>query len=192
MYYFILLIFNKIFVFQTFIYLSIYISHNHLHPGTSRVHWLRYDDNMVARDTWAKDLYKDFKSKVIKVKNAYTERFHWIFAIDYFCKFIFIMHCHFYNIAINNILLHNLKLYEKIIFSHLQHFFNISSTYWPHYRMTSFDPPALVARPMESCFILLAENFKIYKVFFKFFISLQSLLQRNSFRVDISLSLFSF
>ena len=109
-----------------------YIYHNHLHPGTSRVHWLRYDDNMVARDTWAKDLYKDFKSKVIKVKNAYTERFHWIFAIDYFCKFIFIMHCHFYNIVINNILLHNLKLYEKIIFitssTFLQHIFNLLTT----------------------------------------------------------------
>ena len=40
--------------------------------GAERAHWVKYDENMAARDAWAQDLLSSFKEDVRTVRDFYT------------------------------------------------------------------------------------------------------------------------
>ena len=45
---------------------------NFFSSGQPRNHWVKYDENMAARDMWAGDLLTAFKEEVRKVREAYS------------------------------------------------------------------------------------------------------------------------
>ncbi len=43
-----------------------------VYSGTDRGHWLHFDENMMARQTWAQDLLNTFKDDVRKVRESFV------------------------------------------------------------------------------------------------------------------------